>query len=297
MDDGMADRADARWSFVAADLPFRHGLTLGEIGLVYVRRTPELAACPPDLYRVVRVRGLRRDLAADVLVSGVCGDAALWPAFPSPNMPTLPAMYAFASFVMLEACANVSEGRGTTAPFSMFGAPFVDPAGMLAFLRRWDDALEAAAAALPLEDSADADRLRAMRWAAFLQLVPCEFRPTFNKAAGLRCRGLRLLATSLEALDTVHRFALGVAVLTYLCVAHPAELAWRSAAQGYEYNFSLPARDLILGSARWTAYFERDWSRVDDEAALFAELRALLLWAQRGAERFAEEAAPFFLYE
>ncbi len=144
---GVAPGAEA---FVAAyDLPLRHGLTLGEIARLYCAEqrlpVPEVVPCA----------GWRRQ-AAD--------PAAAWIA-PSPNLPTPTSALAYCGTVLIEGTA-LSEGRGTTRPFTIIGAPGLDGAGLAARLRDRD---------LP-----------------GLRVRPVAFRPTASKHADLDCAGVEL---------------------------------------------------------------------------------------------------------
>lgn len=150
-------------SFVgAAELPFIHGMTVGEIA----------AWLQQEDYRelslqVVRMIGYRRDLFADQL-SGY----RFRP--PSPNIRDFETLLLYPATVMLEATA-VSEGRGTDAPFKQFGAPFIDSSALLAEL--------------------EAYRLPGV------ELKPVSFVPASGKFAGTECNGIRLAVTGRAAFN------------------------------------------------------------------------------------------------
>src|SRR5205807_1390844 len=101
-------------SFVGVHpLATRHGLTLGELARLYqARRAPGL-----DL-EVIPCEGWRRAMRFD--------ETGLPWVLPSPNMPTLDTALVYPGQCLLEG-TNISEGRGTTRPFEIFGAPFIDP--------------------------------------------------------------------------------------------------------------------------------------------------------------------------
>ena len=145
-------------SFVGAGaLPMRHGLTLGELGQ-WFRHTLRL-----DVeYRVIAMEGWQPDAAPGFG----------WPVSehswinPSPNAPNLFMARCYAGTVMLEG-TTLSEGRGTTRPLEMFGAPDLDAAALLARMRQL-----------------------APQWLQGCRLRPCWFEPTFHKHVGQLCSGV-----------------------------------------------------------------------------------------------------------
>jgi uncharacterized protein YbbC (DUF1343 family) len=193
-------------SFVgAAAVPLRHGLTIGELALLLNR---ELAL------------GCRVEVVA---MAGWCR-AMLWPetgrvwAPPSPNMPRFETALAYSGMVLLEG-TNLSEGRGTTRPFEMFGAPFVDPDALVARLRSY-----------PMTG---------------IKAVPTRFRPTFDKWQGAVCGG-----AALHIVDSRRVRAIEVAVAILACARSlwPRDFAWRSPP--YEYEHKRTPVDLLFGSSR-----------------------------------------------
>ena len=184
--------------------PIRHGLTLGEIALLLQReRYPDLEL------GVVPCRGWSR--------------AAWWDATslpwvpPSPNMPTLETAALYPGLCLVEA-TTLSEGRGTTRPFHLVGAPWVDAEAAVAALRDLD---------LP------GVAFRAAR-----------FRPEFGKHGGSVCAGIELHVVDRDLLEPV---ALGVQVLKALHDLHPDDFGWRP--DSYEFVADIPALDLLTGSA------------------------------------------------
>jgi len=101
------------FSFVGlAPLPMRHGMTIGELAL-YFKESERL-----DLeLHIIKMAGWKRDMFFD--------DTGLIWVWPSPNMPTMDTAFVYPGQVIFEG-TNVSEGRGTTKPFEIFGAPFLD---------------------------------------------------------------------------------------------------------------------------------------------------------------------------
>ncbi|TVR54609.1 MAG: DUF1343 domain-containing protein [Spirochaetaceae bacterium] len=140
-------------------VPVRHGLTIGEYA-VYINET-ERVGC--DLH-VVTMTGWRRKLYADQL-------GLPW-VMPSPNLPTVESATVYAGTCLFEG-TNLSEGRGTTKPFELIGAPWLDTERVLRALRS-----ESASRAL-----------------AGVRLRECRFRPHISKHAGETCRGLQLHVT------------------------------------------------------------------------------------------------------
>ncbi|MGE5235870.1 MAG: exo-beta-N-acetylmuramidase NamZ domain-containing protein [Acidobacteriota bacterium] len=211
-------------SFVSelVELPVRHGLTLGEIALALRHsRCPELALS------VVTCPGWRREQWWD--------ETGLPWVAPSPNMPSLTTAAVYPGGCLVEA-TNLSEGRGTTRPFQLIGAPWLDAAGLAVRLER---------AALP------GVRFRATR-----------FRPEFHKHAGEVCEGLEWHILDRRAMRPLEA---GVHLLAAVRSLHPEHFAWRK--QAYEFVAGVPAIDLLTGSPRARAVVEGE----GEPDALFAE--------------------------
>jgi len=191
-------------SFVSRlDTPIRHGLTLGELALLLQRdRYPslELTVVPCD--------GLRRSWWWD--------ETGLPWVAPSPNMPTLTTAALYPGLCLVEA-TTLSEGRGTTMPFQLVGAPGVDAEKLVLRLRAIGP---------------DGLAFRAAR-----------FRPMFGKHAGTVCGGVELHVTDRRALRPV---ALGVHLLRAIRETCPESFDWRR--QAYEFVDDVPAIDLLTGS-------------------------------------------------
>jgi uncharacterized protein YbbC (DUF1343 family) len=134
---------------------------------------------------------------------------------PSPNMPTRDTALVYPGMCLVEG-TELSEGRGTTRPFELSGAPFVD-----------SQALAEALADLP-----------------GLVPRPVVFRPTFHKWAGQPCGGVQLHVTDREAFRP---YLTGVAFLRAIRARWPERFAWRTRA--YEFVDDVPAIDLLAGSA------------------------------------------------
>jgi uncharacterized protein YbbC (DUF1343 family) len=196
-------------SFVGLEpLPIRHSMTLGEIIAHFFERDGKTLGQEGAL-SVVTVLGWER-----------MRTAASWDrpfVLPSPNMPTVETALVYPGGCLVEG-TNLSEGRGTTAPFQMVGAPFL----------RGDDLAESIrSAALP-----------------GLLVRPTSFRPTFEKFAGQVCHGVMLHVTDPSTFRPVTTY------LTLLALARaqaPDDFALRTTA--YEFEATTPAFDLLTGSS------------------------------------------------
>lgn len=196
--------ADGYRSFVGLlPVPNRHGMTAGEIA-GYARET---LALDLDLH-VVTMTGWRRTMRY--------ADTGLAWVMPSPNMPTPDTALVYPGMCLIEG-TELSEGRGTTRPFEIFGAPFID-----------GDTL--AAALEPLD-------LPGVRWR------PLTFLPTFQKHAGHPCGGVQLHVTDARAFLP---YRTGVAALWAIHKHFSDHFAWRQRA--YEFVADRPAIDLLCGS-------------------------------------------------
>lgn len=192
-------------SFVSQlPVPIRHGLTLAEIALLLQReRYPRLELT------VVPCRGWRRRDWLD-------GTGLPW-VLPSPNMPTLDTAGLYPGLCLVEA-TTLSEGRGTTRPFQLIGAPWID-AGLLTA------------------------RLRDLDFAG-IAIRPARFRPEFGKHGGEICLGVELHLTDRGAFEPV---AFGLCLVKTIHDLHPEDFAWRP--DPYEFVGDVPALDILTGSS------------------------------------------------
>jgi len=239
-------------SFVGAGpMPMRHGLTLGELGRWFV----DHFKLDVD-YRVVEMAGWQPDEAPGFG----------WPADrvwinPSPNAANLNMARAYAGTVMLEG-TTLSEGRGTTRPLELFGAPDIDPAKVLAEMQAF-----------------------APDWLAGSKLRDVTFQPTFHKHVGEMCRGLFIHAEGPfydhQGFKPWRLQTLAFKAIRRLFSDYPL---WRDFA--YEYEFDKLAIDVINGSP-----LLREW--VDDQATSAADLDAITIPDERAWE---EERSRFLLY-
>jgi uncharacterized protein YbbC (DUF1343 family) len=244
----------AGWeSFVGAGpMPMRHGLTLGELGRWFVRQLRLDVE-----YRVIELQGWQPSQ----------GPGFGWPleertwVNPSPNAPNLWMARCYPGTVMLEG-TTLSEGRGTTRPLELFGAPDLDAAAVVAAMQRL-----------------------APQWLRGCRLRPCWFEPTFHKHAGRLCAGVQVhvevAAYDHEAFQPWRLQALAFKALREL---QPDYELWRDFP--YEYERGRLAIDLINGSD-----LLRRW--VDDPAATPADLDAL---AVPDEDAWREERKDALLY-
>lgn len=208
-------------------LPLRHGMTIGEI-LAMIHRVEGLG----NRLDVIRAAGWTR--------SRHHGDTGLPWVLPSPNMPTPLSALLYCGTVMLEG-TNLSEGRGTTRPFEIIGAPWIDP-------DRFAEALAG----------------RELPGALFR---PLRFSPTWDKHAGALCGGVQIHVTDRSAFTPVR---CGAAVIATAAALHPERFRWSEPP--YEYEYHRPPIDMIAGgpglretidgSGDITALFE-DWRRAE----------------------------------
>jgi uncharacterized protein YbbC (DUF1343 family) len=240
-------------SFVGAgEMPMRHGLTLGEMGRWFIAQQ----ALELD-YRVIEMTGWRPD--------GAPGFG--WPLGertwinPSPNAPNLWMARCYPGSVMLEG-TTLSEGRGTTRPLELFGAPDIDSEAILREMQRL-----------------------APQWLEGCRLRTCWFEPTFHKHQGRLCSGVQ---THVEDGTYEHgRFQpwrLQSLAFKALRKVHPEYDLWRDFP--YEYEYGRLAIDLINGSE-----LLRQW--VDDPAAAPGDLDTL---AQADERAWDRQRASVLLY-
>ena len=200
-------------SFVGAhDIAIRHGLTMGELAMLYQH---ELGLDDGDL-QVVPCDGWKR--SDDWSATGLP-----W-VLPSPNMPTPDTALVYPGQCLVEG-TNLSEGRGTTRPFEMVGAPWLD-AGKLA--RRMNDAK------LP-----------------GVKFRPAWFRPTFQKHAGTDCGGVQLHVTDRAVFRPVRTSLMLLAAMREMS---GDKFAWRT--EVYEFVREPIAIDLLFGSGRERRHLE-----------------------------------------
>jgi len=239
-------------SFVGAGpMPMRHGLTMGELGHWFIAQF----ALDVD-YRVIAMDGY--DPAAAPGYGWPAG--RLW-VNPSPNAPNLNMARCYAGTVMLEG-TTLSEGRGTTRPLELFGAPDTDARAMMAQMRAL-----------------------APHWLEGCILRDCWFEPTFHKHVGALCNGVHIHAEG-PAYDHGAFRPWRVQALAFKAIRRlwPDYDLWRDFP--YEYAFGKLPIDVINGSP-----LLREW--VDDAAALPGDLDALTMPDEAA---WAQARAPHLIY-
>ena len=185
-------------------IPMRHGLTMGELALLFNRHFE--IGC--DL-EVVPMDGWRRNMY-------FTETGLPWVA-PSPNLPTPTSTLVYPGQVIWEG-TNVSEGRGTTQPFELFGAPFIDPGEITAFL---------GGSSLP-----------------GIVLRSTAFEPTANKWRGTLCKGFQIHIRDKARYEP---YATSLRLLLAVLACHADAFQWKSPPYEYEYE-KLPI-DLIIGNS------------------------------------------------
>ena len=185
-------------------IPMRHGMTIGELARLF----NDHFGIGADL-EVLPMQGWTRDLYHD--------DAQAPWVMPSPNMPTLDTAIVYPGTVLFEG-TNVSEGRGTTRPFELNGAPWV-------------------------RDERFAEALNARRVPG-VHFRPTIFEPTFHKHAKTTCGGVQIHVTDRRTFPAVMA---GVLLTEAFREADPAAFEWRQPP--YEYEYTLLPFDILCGTS------------------------------------------------
>ena len=240
-------------SFVGAGaMPMRHGLTMGELGHWFI------ATLKLDVdYRVITMQGWQPEAAPGY---GWPLNERTW-INPSPNAPNLWMARAYAGTVMLEG-ATLSEGRGTTRPLEIFGAPDIDARAVIAEMQAL-----------------------APQWLKGCKLREIWFEPTFHKHAGKLNHGVQIHC-EVPYYDHAAFQPWRIQALAFKAIRrlYPDYPLWRDFA--YEYEHDRLAIDLINGSP-----LLREW--VDDPDAQPGDLDAL---AKADEEAWKEASKTFLLY-
>ena len=240
-------------SFVGAGpMPMRHGMTMGELGHWFIDGLKLKVE-----YRVIEMQGWQPDAAPGFG----------WPLDrnwinPSPNAANLSMARAYAGTVMLEG-TTLSEGRGTTRPLELFGAPGIDTRRLLADMRAL-----------------------APDWLRGCVLRECWFEPTFHKHVGQLCAGVQIHVEDPTHYDhaAFQPWRLQALAFKALRLQQPDYPLWRDFP--YEYELGKLPIDVINGSP-----LLREW--VDDPAAAPAALDAL---ARADEAAWLQTRAPHLLY-
>jgi uncharacterized protein YbbC (DUF1343 family) len=186
-------------------LPVRHGMTIGEIGN-YLRNE----FYPSLDFHVISMKGWKRKIWFD--------DTELPWVLPSPNMPTLDTAIVYPGMCLLEG-TMLSEGRGTTRPFEIFGAPFINPDILIKRLYEF--------------------KLKGVIFR------PMYFQPTFQKHAGNLCGGSQIHITDREKFKP---FKTAVAIIKAIHDLYPDNFQWKQPP--YEYETEKMPIDILAGTDR-----------------------------------------------
>ena len=186
-------------------MPTRHGMTLGELAQLFNDKFG--IAC--DL-TVIRMEGWDRDCWLDETDTP-------W-VLPSPNIPTLDSAIVFPGTVHFEG-TQISEGRGTTRPFELIGAPYIEPEKY-------------------------AERLNRLNFPG-VYFRSCVFRPTFQKHGGVSCGGVQIHVTDRNVFEPV---SAGVAMVKVAYELYSGQFRWKEPP--YEYVYDRNPFDVIAGTSR-----------------------------------------------
>lgn len=216
-------------------IPMRHAMTVGELAMMFNREFG--IGCEME---VVKMEGWHRSMWFD--------QTRLPWVLPSPNIPTIDSATVYPGSVMIEG-TTLSEGRGTTRPFEVIGAPYIEPYTLVEELGKEN---------LP---------------GALFR--PMYFQPAFHKFAGETCGGVQIHVTDRNAFKPV---ITGVAILSAIRRLYTQEFSWKQPP--YEYVHDRLPFDVIVGSARLrkqiqthtpVAEIESSW---DNGISRFSEVRS-----------------------
>jgi uncharacterized protein YbbC (DUF1343 family) len=186
-------------------LPVRHGMTTGEIASYFKHEFYSSLD-----FLVIPMQGWKRKQWFD--------ETGLPWVMPSPNMPTLATATVYPGMCLLEG-TNLSEGRGTTRPFEIFGAPFIDPDILVRKLKTFK---------LP-----------------GVVFRPMYFHPTFQKHAGRLCGGAQIYVTNRKRFKS---FKTGIAVIKAARELYPEHFSWKNPP--FEYETVRMPIDILAGTDR-----------------------------------------------
>ncbi len=209
-------------SFVGfRSVPVRHAMTAAEL----VRWALLEESSPMEGFSVVGLLGWERGMWFD--------ETGIPFIMPSPNMPTLDTAIVYPGMCLVEG-TNLSEGRGTTRPFQLFGAPFVDGSRLVREIGDVEGA----------------------------PLRPLVFKPTFQKWGGTTCGGVQIHVTDR---DRFRSWSAALKMVATVARLWPESFAWREKA--YEFVTDVPAFDLLCGDPRYREAIEagRDLAILGDD--------------------------------
>jgi uncharacterized protein YbbC (DUF1343 family) len=203
-------------------IPMRHGMTIGELARLFNEHFGIGASL-----EVVTMEGWQRDMYADAT-------GLPW-VMPSPNMPTLDTAIVYPGTVLFEGIL-ISEGRGTTRPFELVGAPWIDAERFARHMNGLD---------LP-----------------GVYFRPAVFEPTFQKHAKQACGGCQIHVTARHLFRPV---LVGVALAGGFHAVDPSRFAWRQPP--YEYEHDKMPIDILAGSDTLRGQVEANVPAVDIAAS------------------------------
>ncbi len=234
--EGLTLRAGYESFVGAGPMPMRHGLTLGELGQWFIDHFKLKVG-----YRVIEMEDYKPDE----------GPGFGWPLYertwvnPSPNAPNLWMARAYAGTVMLEG-ATLSEGRGTTRPLELFGAPDIDARAVIANMQKL-----------------------APHWLKGCRLRECFFEPTFHKHVKQMCQGVQI-HTEDPSYDHAAFQPWRVQALAFKVIRqmYPDYPLWRGLDFKYEYTAGHLAIDVINGGPQLREWVDDPKSTPDDLDAI-----------------------------
>ncbi|NCO84342.1 MAG: DUF1343 domain-containing protein [Nitrospirae bacterium CG_4_10_14_3_um_filter_44_29] len=211
-------------------LPIRHGMTAGEIANYFKNEF-----YPSLNLHVIKMQGWKRNMWFD--------QTKLPWVMPSPNMPTLDTAIVYPGMCLLEG-TNLSEGRGTTRPFEIFGAPFIEPDILI-------------------------KRLREFKLSGVV-FRPMSFLPTFQKHAGKLCGGAQIHVIDRNKFKP---FKTGAAILKAVRNLYPEQFRWKEPP--YEYETKKMPIDILAGTDRLRKDIEKGESLKNMESWWYSETKTL----------------------
>lgn len=224
-------------SFVSAyPIPTRHAMTMGELGLFFQKFCGLNCAL-----RVFEMDTWNRHHFFD--------ETGLPWIYPSPNMPMVETAVIYPGMCLIEG-TNISEGRGTTRPFHLFGAPWINKQNLLSIIRQ----------------VSNANGLQGCIFRA------ATFEPRFQKHGGEVCHGIEIIVTDRNSLDPL---LLGIVCLEALYKENTEKFEWRT--ETYEYVDDPIAIDLLFGCSEIREGLERGVSSAELLAQMNAELEPFMV--------------------
>jgi len=184
-------------------IPMRHGMTVGELALYF----KDLTKLDNLDLKIIKMQGWHRDMCFD--------DTGLPWVFPSPNMPSINTAIVYPGQVILEG-TNISEGRGTTLPFELFGAPFLNCRLIFSEMEKIE------------------------KFSGII-LRRQDFEPTFNKFQGELCRGFQIHVTDRKKYNS---YLISLYLLYLIKKFHKDDFSWKQPP--YEYEFKKLPIEIIL---------------------------------------------------